>query len=275
MAKLDLISIEWTDIIFEGRNQLYGGYTLRNETGKRNVWSVIIVALSAALLYLGLTIHRMTKDNNVVINTPVVVSPALPPKPADAHVEKRHTQVEAEKTVNIPKSSIKFTAPVIRKDDLVDEKDEIDLDVIEKSDKAIGAYNVEGDDVAGRDVLHSNEKIEAPEPPKPVDDQKIFKVVQQMPSFPGGDAALMSWIGKNIRYPALAEENHIEGRVVLQFVVEKDGAITDVQIVKGVDPSLDKEAMRVVKSMPHWLPGKQNGTPVRVKYTFPVMFKLQ
>ena len=275
MAKLDLISIEWTDIIFEGRNQLYGGYTLRNETGKRNVWSVIIVALSAALLYLGLTIHRMTKDNNVVICTPVVVSPALPPKPADAHVEKRHTQVEAKRTIEKTKSSIKFTAPIIKKDDLVDEKDEIDLDAIEKSNKAIGTYTVEGTDDIGGEVLRSTDIIEAPEPPKPVDDEKIFKVVQQMPSFPGGDSALMSWIGKNIRYPVLAEENHIEGRVVLQFVVEKDGAITDVQIVKSVDPSLDKEAMRVIKSMPHWLPGKQNGTPVRVKFTLPVSFKLQ
>jgi protein TonB len=87
--------------------------------------------------------------------------------------------------------------------------------------------------------------------------------------------ALMSWLSQNIKYPVIAAENGVEGRVIVQFVVEKDGSITDVKIAKSVDPSLDKEATRVVSSMPHWIAGRQNGNPVRVKYTVPVTFKLQ
>ena len=103
----------------------------------------------------------------------------------------------------------------------------------------------------------------------------IFDVVEQMPSFPGGDKALFEYLSKNIKYPVVAEENGIQGRVIVTFVVERDGSITDVRIAKSVDPSLDKEAQRVVKSMPRWIPGKQNGSSVRVKYTVPVAFKLQ
>ena len=96
-----------------------------------------------------------------------------------------------------------------------------------------------------------------------------------MPSFPGGPSALMQYLSSNIKYPVVAEENGVQGRVVCTFVVERDGSITDVRVVKSVDPSLDKEAVRVVKSMPKWIPGKQNGSAVRVKYTVPVTFKLQ
>ena len=106
--------------------------------------------------------------------------------------------------------------------------------------------------------------------------EEIFgDVVEQMPSFPGGQGALMSWLGSNIKYPVVAEENGVQGRVVCTFVVERDGSITDVKVVRGVDPSLDKEAVRVLKAMPKWIPGKQNGSAVRVKYTVPVTFKLQ
>ena len=96
-----------------------------------------------------------------------------------------------------------------------------------------------------------------------------------MPSFPGGQAALFEWLSKNIKYPVVAEENGVQGRVIVTFVVERNGSITDVQVVKSVDPSLDKEAVRVVKAMPHWIPGKQNGSAVRVKFTVPVTFRLQ
>ena len=104
---------------------------------------------------------------------------------------------------------------------------------------------------------------------------KVVDVVEQMPSFPGGPSALMQYLSSNIKYPVVAEENGVQGRVVCTFVVEKDGSITDVRVVKSVDPSLDKEAVRVVKSMPKWIPGKQNGSAVRVKYTVPVTFRLQ
>lgn len=105
--------------------------------------------------------------------------------------------------------------------------------------------------------------------------EEIFTVVEEMPSFPGGTGELMKFLSKNIKYPEIAAENGIKGRVMVSFVVNKDGKIVDVQVIRGVDPSLDKEAVRVVKSMPAWKPGKQSGKPVRTRYTLPVMFKLQ
>ncbi|MCD8263060.1 MAG: energy transducer TonB [Tannerellaceae bacterium] len=105
--------------------------------------------------------------------------------------------------------------------------------------------------------------------------QQIFTVVEEMPQFPGGDAALLQFIAKSIKYPVIAQENGIQGRVVCSFVVNKDGTIVDAEVVRGVDPSLDKEALRVINTMPKWTPGKQRGKPVRVKYTVPITFRLQ
>ena len=102
----------------------------------------------------------------------------------------------------------------------------------------------------------------------------VSDVVEQMPSFPGGQDALMQYLGVNIKYPKTAVKKGIQGRVIVQFVVEKDGSLTDVRVIEKVAPSLDSEAERVVKSMPNWIPGKQNGSPVRVKYTVPITFKL-
>jgi protein TonB len=109
-----------------------------------------------------------------------------------------------------------------------------------------------------------------------VEENVVFRVVETMPSFPGGDAALMKFISDNVRYPAIAQENGIQGRAICQFTVEKDGSISDIQIVRSAgDETLDKEAKRVIKSMPKWSPGKQRGKAVRVSYTIPINFRLQ
>lgn len=277
MSKIDLISNEWTDLVFEGRNQAYGAYKLRKGTAKRNVWALLIVGLAAALLYLGLQLQKMAEANKKVENTQAVELAKLQTeKKKEAKVEKKEViRQEPEKVVEQVKSSVKFTAPVIKKDEEVKEEDEIKLDEVQKSDKAVGAFTVEGNDEVGGAVLKAKEEIAAPEPPKHVEETKVFTVVEQMPMFPGGDAALMSYLANNIQYPTVAAENGVQGRVVVGFVVERDGSITDVRILRGVDPSLDREAMRVVKSMPRWTPGKQNGSAVRVKYQVPVAFRLQ
>ncbi len=103
-------------------------------------------------------------------------------------------------------------------------------------------------------------------------DSEVFVVVEDMPMFPGGN--VQKWIAKNVKYPVLAMENGIQGKVYIQFVIERDGSITDVKVLRGVDASLDKEAVRVVKAMPKWKPGKQRGKPVRVSYTLPINFQL-
>lgn len=117
-----------------------------------------------------------------------------------------------------------------------------------------------------------------PPPPKPKQEEvtdEIFVVVENQPEFPGGNGAMMKFLSENINYPVIAQENGIQGRVICNFVVERDGSITDVQVVRGVDPSLDREAMRVIKQMPRWKPGKQRGQAVRVRFTLPVVFRLQ
>ena len=107
------------------------------------------------------------------------------------------------------------------------------------------------------------------------DEGEVFQVVEQMPEFPGGMDKLMEYLSKNIKYPSIAQENNIQGRVIVEFVVNKDGSIVEPKVMRSVDTSLDNEAMRVIKSMPKWTPGKQRGKAVRVRYTVPVLFRLQ
>jgi protein TonB len=104
---------------------------------------------------------------------------------------------------------------------------------------------------------------------------KVYDVVEQMPSFPGGNGALLEYLATHVKYPVVAQKNGVQGRVIVSFIVECDGSITDVRVERSVDPSLDREAIRVVSSMPRWSPGKLNGYIVRVKYSVPVAFKLQ
>ncbi len=107
------------------------------------------------------------------------------------------------------------------------------------------------------------------------DGNTIFVVVEEMPEFPGGDGELLRFLNGNIRYPVIAQENCIQGRVICGFVVNRDGSVVDAEVLRGVDPSLDKEALRVIGTMPKWKPGMQRGKPVRVKFTVPVTFRLQ
>ncbi|MBQ0142946.1 MAG: energy transducer TonB [Prevotellaceae bacterium] len=106
------------------------------------------------------------------------------------------------------------------------------------------------------------------------DEDDVFQVVEEMPEFPGGMEALLAYLGKNTKYPSIAQENNIQGRVIVEFIVNKDGSIVEPKIIKSLDASCDKEALRVVKTLPKWKPGKQRGKPVRVKFTLPVMFRL-
>ena len=151
-------------------------------------------------------------------------------------------------------------------------------DQIMKTNTAIGALDVKGNSDQG-EILKVTQRVETEpvkaEAPKPEVENKVFDVVEQMPSYPGGQGALMQFLQSNIKYPVVAQENGVQGRVTISFVVERDGSITDVAVARSVDPSLDREAMRVVKSMPKWIPGKQNGQAVRVKYNVPVSFRLQ
>lgn len=274
MSKIDLIDNGWVDLVFEGRNKAYGAYQLRKNTGVRNVWSIIIMVALAALIGIIVGVNAIIEANSKEEISAEVELSQIAKK--EVKVEKKApVKIEEAKPVEKVKSSVKFVPPVIKKDNEVKPEEELkSQDDLNKTNTAIGSFDVKGNDDAAGEVLKAKEVIAQPEPPKE-EETKVFDVVEQMPSFPGGQAALMSWLGSNIKYPVVAEENGVQGRVVCTFVVERDGSITDVKVVRGVDPSLDKEAIRVLKAMPHWIPGKQNGSAVRVKYTVPVTFKLQ
>lgn len=275
MSKIDLIDNSWVDLVFEGKNHSYGAYRLRKNTGKRNLASIIIV-LVAIVVIMAAVWAKIAIENampkKVAITTDVELSQLA--KKKEAKVERKEpVKIEMEqKVVEKVKSSVKFTAPVIKKDEDVAPEDELkSQDDLAKTAVAIGSFDVKGNDEAAGEVLKAKEVI-AQE--KPVE-EKVFDLVEQMPQFPGGDAALFEYLSTHIKYPTIAEENGVQGRVIVTFVVERDGSITDVKVVKSVDPSLDKEASRVVAGMPKWIPGKQNGSAVRVKYTVPVTFRLQ
>lgn len=277
MAKIDLISRDWTEMVFEGRNKEYGAYRLRKNAGKRNLYSLITIFIAALAIWGGISLVKFVESRTKsVAQTSVAELSALnqPKKKAEVKQQKKVKLEQPEKVVERVKSSVKFTAPVIKKDDQVKPEDELKTqEELMNTKTAIGALDVKGNDDANGEVLKLKEAVAQPEPKPEV--EKVFDVVEQMPSFPGGPSALMEWLSNNVKYPVVAQENGVQGRVVVSFVVERDGSITDVKVVRGVDPSLDKEASRVVRAMPRWIPGKQNGSAVRVKYNVPVAFRLQ
>ncbi|MCI6828976.1 MAG: TonB family protein [Prevotella sp.] len=277
MSKVDLIDKNWVELVFDGRNKEYGAYVLRKETGMRNIKSMLLVFAVIIAIMAGVAAKVAIENafpKKVAIETDVELTKLAEKK--EAKVEKKApVKVEEQKVVEKVKSSVKFTPPVIKKDDEVKPEEELkSQEDLNKTNTAIGSFDVKGNDETGGEVLKAKEVIAQPEPPKE-EETKVFDVVEVMPTFPGGQGALFEWLSKNIKYPVVAEENGVQGRVIVTFVVERNGSITDVQVAKSVDPSLDKEAVRVVKAMPHWIPGKQNGSAVRVKFTVPVTFRLQ
>lgn len=280
MSQIDLIDNKWSDLMFENRNKEYGAYVLRRQTGRRNVAAILAVLLLFACVMVYMVAKNAYDEyqkTHQVHDQVTELTNMKQEKKKEAKVERKEIvkQQEVEKVVEKVKSSVKFTAPVIKNDDEVKPEDEMKTqEEIMDSKVAVGFANVVGNDENG-EVLKAKEVI-ATEPVKPKEEEnKVFDVVEQMPSFPGGTGALMKFLNENIHYPVVAQENGVQGRVVISFVVERDGHITDVQVARSVDPSLDKEAQRVVKSMPKWIPGKQNGSAVRVKFNVPVAFRLQ
>jgi protein TonB len=161
-----------------------------------------------------------------------------------------------KKTVPPPPAAV-TKAEII---EIVEDDADIEEDIMASTED-----NVEWVDLDEYDVV----EVE-PEP----EEEEIFMVVEDQPEFPGGTAALLDYLRKNIKYPAICRENNIQGRVLVTFIVNKDGAIVEPEVVKSVHPQLDREALRVISTMPNWKPGSQRGKPVRVKYTVPVNFRL-
>lgn len=279
MAKnIDLMSQRWLELIFEGRNHSYGAYVLRKQSSKRHliafVFSMTFVIL---VIFTALMVKKVndTITSNRVIEVIQVGDYDLTPPPPPEELTK--PDFAAPPPVELAKT-ISYQVPKIERDEFVDESQEMKTvdQVLDKKDALISIVdNMEGrTDGLGVDPGTLLEHQIITQNTTPVSTE-IFDFVEINPEFPGGQSAMYEWLAKNINYPVIAQENNIQGKVTLQFVVGKNGEIEDIVVVRGVDPSLDKEAVRVVKSMPRWIPGKQGGVPVKVRFTLPVQFRLQ
>ena len=282
MAKIDLYDPKWVEMVFAGKNKEYGAYQLRKGTSGRNIKSLLILVIAAALVG-GFLAWKVIEQKQAEEQQAYMEAMKLAELQEQAKKEKKKPEpvkpkIEPKKEIPVARETQKFTAPVIKKDELVKEENQVkQMDKLDEK-VAVGTENKEGTKDRLAEAVRSDIVTTAPPPPpapKPEVSNKVFDVVEEMPHFPGGPAALQAFLSSNTKYPVVAQENGVQGRVIVSFVVERDGSITDVKVVRSVDPSLDREATRVVKSMPRWSPGKQNGSAVRVKYTVPVVFRLQ
>ena len=283
MAKIDLYDPKWVDMVFAGKNKEYGAYQLRKGTSGRNIKSLLILVIAAALVggFLAWKVieQKQAEEQQAYMEAMELAKLQKQAEKEKKKPEKVQPKVEMKKEISVARETQKFTAPVIKKDELVKEENQVkQMDQLDAK-VAVGTKDEEGVKDRNIEAVRSDIAVATPPPPppapKPEVSNKVFDVVEEMPSFPGGQGALMSFLNSNIKYPVVAQENGVQGRVIVGFVVERDGSITDVKVMRSVDPSLDREAQRVVKAMPRWKPGKQNGSAVRVKYTVPVVFRLQ
>ncbi|MDE6611675.1 MAG: TonB family protein [Muribaculaceae bacterium] len=284
MAKdVDLTSREWRDIVFEGKNKEFGAYKLRETSVSRHtkaiVWVLISVAIVLVLLILSVSgVFSKPEEEQIVTSTEQEI--------ATFDAEEEIEEEEEEEIFQVPEEPEEIVAPeevanqqqvtdlLIVEDEKIEEDKQVkNQEDVLNNEAAVGAVDItEGTNDLNK-IAIKEEVIAAPkvEEEGPVS----IAMVEQKPEFPGGEAAMYKWLGDNIVYPSAASEEGVSGRVVVEFVVGKDGSITNVKVVRPRHPALDKEALRVVKAMPKWVPGRNNGQPVKVTYTLPVTFRLQ
>ena len=292
MAKdVDLSSHKWRELVFEGKNKEYGAYQMRKDSDKRhNKAMIIVTAALAVILTIVILIFSGVIGGEEEIDPNAGVDQAL----VNLATEEEETEEEEPQELIEPEpepepepevqevAQVKMTELVIEDDKNVKTENQVkEVDLTD--DTSAGTKNVESDQ---KDIKENviNQVMAPPAPPKEEpkpepkpdpDENKVFTTVEQKASYPGGDAALLAWINSNIVYPPMAVEEDAQGRVIVSFVVEKDGSITDVKVARGRHPELDKEAVRVVKKIPKkFVPAKQNGKNVRYKFNLPVTFKL-
>jgi len=270
---INIDSSEWCDVIFEGKNKAYGAYHLRQSSSKRH----IVAFLTVMLLMAGVVAipNLVSAVKNMQRETAITTEGIA--KLSEIPIDKQLPEENIVKQEQAPpppplKPTVKFTPPVIsRDDDVADDEEMAAISDLLDNPNQISKFNVKGDDINGVDLADLPQIIVPIDPPK---DEDPVDFVEQMPQFPGGERELNTHISKNLKYPIPAQENGIQGRVIIRFVVTASGEISDVKVMRGIDSACDKEAVRVVKSMPRWIPGKQNGRNVAVYFTLPIIFKL-
>lgn len=274
--KININSDEWVDMIFEGKNQAYGASDLRKHNSGRLLKSfAMAVTLFLVAICTPIFLKYITPKKKISDETVRELSTIKLDKPKKEVVIPRAVTAPPPAATQL-RSSIKFVPPVIKPDEEVNETEEFATQQEVLSSKAaIGVVTFKGSDDINAPLAKSKEEAEVTSSEITEEAQEAFIVVEQMPEFPGGTDELQKYLSNNIRYPVVALENGVQGRVICEFVVNSDGKVTNVRIVRGVDPTLDAEALRVINAMPLWKPGKQRGKAVKVRYTLPVNFKLQ
>lgn len=284
MAKdVDLSSKEWRDIVFEGKNKEFGAYEMRSGSVKRHTRAVVIVlaCLVAILVLLILSItgvfSRGEEEGPDAATEQELATFAAEDVAEEEEIEEQVQFEEPEEIIQPEEvaNEQRITDLLIVEDQNFDEDKQVKTqEEMTQNEARAGAVDItEGTNDLNKQVI--KEQVIAPEPaPEP---EKVYNIamVEQKPEFPGGESAMYKWLSDHINYPAAAAEEGVQGRVVVEFVVSKTGAIENVRVLRGRHPALDKEAQRVVKAMPKWQPGRNNGQPVKVTYTLPVSFKLQ
>jgi len=273
---INLNSKAWRDLIFEGKNKKYGAYYLRETSDKRHIRALLILlGLVAMVILLPLLIESVKlEETEIEVEVGTTEISDLNLKKNDIPEEKI---IEAPQAPPPPqlRAAIQFIPPkAVDKSEIKEDVEIATTEEVIQSSAVVGTQNVEGDLKKG-EILDDLEKVVVAPPKEENKPEEIFQAAEQQPTFPGGEAELMRFLQSNLRYPPAAAEQGIEGRVAVQFVVSKTGAISGVKILQSLHPSCDKEAERLIKSMPKWIPGKQNGNPVNVYYTIPIRFKLE
>lgn len=283
---VDLTSKEWRDIVFEDKNKEFGAYQLRKDSDRRHNLAILWL-MGALVVVLGM-ILAYSKYSDYQAEKAALEAKERAEKMAQAMLQEAEEQPEEEQPEEqkfeqeIPEVPEEVLATVQVTQIAIVDADKVKNEVMsqeaqQEDNTARGVVTQEGSDDADKfqAVKEQVVVVEEHKPePKP-EPEKIFVAVEQPAEFKGGQAALMKWLSNNIRYPEAAQQNNVQGRVIVKFVVEKDGSIGNPTIVKGVDRDLDQEALRVVRKMPKWQPGKNNGQPVRSYFNLPVTFRLQ
>lgn len=271
-----VLQVPLDDIVFEGRNQAYGAYFLRKIYNRHlfralliaGLLSVVAIAAPLIISYINGIINQ-GKDQEVSVEINM--------KNLDLPPEKEDTPPPPPPDEPPPmKSTIRYVVPEPKKDDeVVDEEPPPPVEQLANLD--ISNKTTEGTEEGASEGV-----VDAPEeaPPAVVEEEKpsveIFRVVEQKPEFEGGEAGLLKYVAENVKYPAIARENGIEGKVIVQFVVDEAGNVSQANVLRGIGGGCDQEALRVVSTMSgKWKPGKQRGRPVKVWFTLPINFKLQ
>ena len=287
MAKdVDLSSQGWTDLIFEGKNKEFGAYQLRRSSGKRHNMSVLIVmvvlaiVLTAVILVAsGVIKLKSEEDAGVGVEQEQVLAEMPETEEIEEDIETfdMPPPPPPEELIPIEEVAAEQLVTALKLVDEVDESKEIkDVSEVMDNEAQFGDKDVEGTADLNKTEVEDKIIVEEVKPVETPKVEQVFTVVEQPASYPGGEAELLKWISQNIQYPPMAAEEGAQGRVVVQFVVEKDGRVGHVNVVRGRHPELDKEAIRVVKSIKtRFVPGKNNGQPVRQWFTLPINFKLQ